>query len=478
MGYSFSIIHALAYSFIGYQTLYIATHWNPIYWNTACLIVNSGSLEEDESMFDEDDEGNIVEKKEKTTDYAKIAKALGDIINRGIQVSLIDINKSASSFKPDAENNQILFGMKALGGVNTETIDKIISGRPYAGIADFMAKCPLNKTAMISLIKSGAFDKTAEAWGKELGVEPRKVVMTYYLSKTSEPKKRLTLQNFNGLIQHNLIPEDLDFQRRVFNFNKYLKANQKVGKYYVFNDICNNFYEQYFDIDKLEVINGCTCILQTAWDKIYQVEMDAARDWLKEHQEEMLKKYNQMLFEEEWNKYAQGSISAWEMEALCFYYHEHELAHVDTKKYGLVSFFDLSSNPEIDSVFKRNGKEIPIFKTYKIIGTVINKNDTRSSINILTTEGIVTVKFTKEYFSMFNRQLSERQEDGTKKVMEKGWFGRGTKVLVTGFRRDDTFIAKTYSKTPTHQLYKITKVNDDGTLELIHERWGLNTDEG
>ena len=49
-------------------------------------------LEED---YDEDDEGNVVEKKQKTTDYAKIAKALGDIINRGIQVSLIDINKSA-----------------------------------------------------------------------------------------------------------------------------------------------------------------------------------------------------------------------------------------------------------------------------------------------------------------------------------------------------------------------------------------------
>lgn len=470
MGYSFSIIHALAYSFIGYQTLYIATHWNPIYWNTACLIVNSGSLEEDESMFDEDDEGNIVEKKEKTTDYAKIAKALGDIINRGIQISLIDINKSASSFKPDAENNQILFGMKALSGVNSEIIDKIISGRPYANIADFIAKCPLNKTAMISLIKSGAFDKTAKEWGKELGIEPRKAVMIYYLSRTSEPKKRLTLQNFNGLIQHNLIPEDLDFQRRVFNFNKYLKANQKVGKYYVFNDICNSFYEQYFDTDKLDVINGCVCILQTTWDKIYQTEMNAARDWLKDHQAEMLKKYNQVLFEEEWNKYAQGSISAWEMESLCFYYHEHELAHVDMKKYGLVNFFDLSSNPEIDSIFKRNGKEIPIFKTYKIIGTVINKNDTRSSISILTTEGIVPVKFTKEYFSMFNRQLSEKQEDGTKKVMEKGWFGRGNKVLVTGFRRDDTFVAKTYSKTPTHQLYKITKVNDDGTLELIHER--------
>ena len=48
MGYSFSIIHALAYTFIGFQTIYVATRWNPIYWNTACLIVNSGTLEEEE----------------------------------------------------------------------------------------------------------------------------------------------------------------------------------------------------------------------------------------------------------------------------------------------------------------------------------------------------------------------------------------------------------------------------------------------
>ena len=52
MGYSFSIIHALAYSFIGFQTAYIATRWNPIYWDTACLVVNSGSLEEDEIEYE------------------------------------------------------------------------------------------------------------------------------------------------------------------------------------------------------------------------------------------------------------------------------------------------------------------------------------------------------------------------------------------------------------------------------------------
>ena len=475
MGYSFSIIHALAYSFIGFQTMYIATNWNPIYWNTACLIINSGSLEED-SDFEEDDEGNIVQKKERTTDYAKIAKALGDIISRGIKVSLVDINKSNYSFEPDAENNEILFGMKALSGLNDSTIEQIIANRPYKGIKDFMTRCPLNKTAMVSLIKSGAFDKLEKDWGKQLGKEPRLVVMAYYLSQVCDAKKRITLQNFNGLMTYNLIPQELEFCKRVFVFNKFLKANQKVGKYYVFNDACIRFYEQFFDNDQLEVINGCTCILQTKWDNIYQKQMDPARDYFRDHQEELLNKLNTTLFQESWNKYAQGTISAWEMNALCFYYHEHELANIDTHKYGLVDFFSLPTNPPIDYTFKRNGKDIPIFKTYKIIGTVINKNDTRNSISLLTTTGIVNVKFTKEYFTMFNRQLSEKGEDGVKHVVEKGWFNRGVKVMVTGFRRDDTFVAKTYSRTATHQLYKITEINGRN-MSLEHERYQVKEDE-
>ena len=262
MGYSFSVIHALAYSFIGFQTAYIATRWDPIYWNTACLIVNSGSLEEDED-FEEDEDGFIVQKKEHSTDYSKIAKALGDIINRGIKVSLVDINKSDYSFEPDVDNNEILFGMKALSNISGSTIEQIKGGRPYKNIADFMAKCPLNKSAMISLIKAGAFDKIDKEYAAAAGVETRLWTMTYYLSKVCEAKKRLTLQNFNGLLQHDLIPESLNFQKRTFVFNKYLKANQKVGKYYVFNNSCEQFYNQFFDLDQLEVINGYTCILQT-----------------------------------------------------------------------------------------------------------------------------------------------------------------------------------------------------------------------
>jgi DNA polymerase-3 subunit alpha len=330
---------------------------------------------------------------------------------------------------------------------------------------------------MISLIKAGSFDSLESAWAKELNVEPRLLIMVYYLSIVSEPKKKLTLQNFNGLIQKNLIPSTLDFQKKVFEFNKYLKANTKVGKYFVFNNVCERFYSENFDADAISIINGATCILQTDWDKIYQKVMDSARDWLKENQEQTLKEYNQILFLEMWEKYAKGNISAWEMESLCFYYHEHELINVNKRKYGISNFFDMPEQPKVDYFFKRNNKEIPIFKTYKIIGTVINKNDTKSSVSILTTEGVVNVKFTKEYYSMFNRQLSEPQDDGTKKVIEKSWFGRGSKILVTGFRRDDTFVAKRYKNTPTHQLYLIENINNNGDISLRHERYGGNDGE-
>lgn len=491
MGYSFSIIHALAYSFIGFQTAYIATHWNPIYWNTACLVVNSGSLEEEEEVtmlgiYEPEDWSNATyedlpdksgkKKIEKATDYSKIAKALGEIMAAGIKVSLVDINKSAYSFKPDAENNEILFGMKALSNVGGPVIDQIIAGRPYYTFKDFLNRCPLNKSAMISLIKGGAFDKLEKDWAKELNIHPRYLIMTYYLSKVSEPKSKLTLQNFNGLIKAGLIPEELSFQKRVFNFNKYLKAEKKVGKYYVFDDVCMNFYTSFFSTEQLEVINGYTCILQTSWDKIYKAQMDAARDWLKAHQEETLKEFNSMLFLEQWEKYAQGNLSSWEMEALCFYYHEHELENIDNFKYGITNFFTLPTEPIVEKFFKRNGKDIPIFKTFKIIGTVISKNDNKSSISLLTPNGVVEVKFTKEYYAMFARQISEKQEDGTKKVVEKGWMTRGTKLMITGMRRDDQFVAKTYSHTPTHQIYKINVVNGGRDMELVHERYGYESE--
>ena len=101
------------------------------------------------------------------------------------------------------------------------------------------------------------------------------------------------------------------------------------------------------------------------------------------------------------------------------------------------------------------------------------KNDNKSSISLLTTTGVVTVKFTREYYAMFKKQISQIQPDGTKKVVEPGWFKRGTLLVITGYRRDDMFVAKTYAKTETHQLYKIDQVIGD-EIVLRHERFSQN----
>ena len=484
---SFSVIHALAYSFIGVQTIYLAINWNPIYWNTACLIVNSGSLEEQEnveivSIYEKEDfetytyedlpDRSGKKKIEKTTDYTKLANAIGDITSKGIKVSLIDINKSGFSFEPDEENNEILFGLKGVNKIGGPVINQIINNRPYTGIIDFMKKCPLNKTQMISLIKSGAFDKIDNHWASKLCKQPRYAIMAYYISLISEPKNRLTLQNFNGLIQKKIVPNSLIYEQKTFAFNKYLKK-KKYKEYYYMSIDDLNFYEELYDNEGLEIIQGTPCIQQKTWDKMYKKIMDSAREWLKENQTELLNQYNNILFEEYWNKYAIGNISAWEMESLCFYYHEHELKNINNHKYGIVNFFNLNYEPEVDYFFKRGGRNIPIFKLYKIAGTIISKNNTKSSIVILTTDGVVNVKFTKEYYAMFNRQIYEKQEDGSKKVLEKGWFVRGTKVMITGYRREDTFVAKTYKSTPTHQLYRIINIKN-GNITLEHERIKTN----
>lgn len=140
LGYSFSRIHGYAYSLIACQAAYLSEYFPSIYWNTAYLRVISGL------------------DVEASSNYSKLARGVGEIISHGVNVSLIDINKSGYMFEPDEEHNAIRYGLKALNGVGGEIIEEIINNRPYEDIYEFMEKVNCNKTVMIALIKSGAFD--------------------------------------------------------------------------------------------------------------------------------------------------------------------------------------------------------------------------------------------------------------------------------------------------------------------------------
>jgi DNA polymerase-3 subunit alpha len=475
LGYSFSVIHALAYSFIGVQCAYSATNWNPIFWNTACLIVNTDSLETDD--WDAEDEDEVVEVKEKAKDYGKLATAIGAIRSRGIKLSLIDINNSDYTFIPDVKNNEILFGLKGCNKINNNVIEQIKAGRPYSSIKDFMVRCPLSKPIMVSLIKAGAFDKLDYEWARKICSEPRIAIMAYYISIISEPKTNLTLQNFTSLMKYHLIPDELAETKKLFEFNKYIKQlSKKTKEYYILDNAAYNYYKKFYDEELLESFNNSICIKQKTWDKIYSYEMDKVREWLKENKTQILQQLNSILFKQTWEKYANKNISAWEMESLCFYYHDHELANIDFEKYGISDFNNLNDR-EISSYFKRNGREIPLYKISTIVGTVIAKNDTKATINLLTPTGVVPVKFGKEYYSMFKKRISRlNPETNKKQIVEEGWFKKGTLLMINGYRRDDTFVSKTYKNTNAHQLYKIVNVKGRDII-LTHEREKGEEDE-
>ena len=469
-----------------------------IFWNCACLITDSGGADIEEEIDDEgntqeiiwsetemvsmedftdDDDGDESEeeetssiedkisgkkKKTRAANFGKIATAIGKMKTAGIEVTSPNINQSGFTFSPDVEANVIRFGLSGITRVGEELIHSIIDNRPYSSLEDFLSKVKVNKPQMINLIKAGAFDSFGDS---------RKDVMNKYIISISDQKKRVTLQNMKMLIDFNLLPDELDFEKRVFNFNKYLKKF-KDGDYYILNDIALNFYEQYYDMDNLYPIDNNMKIKQVVWDKIYKKEMDSVRSYIKTNHNDLLNSINNRLIYDMWDKYCLGSLSKWEMDSVSCYFHKHELDGIELNQYGVVNYFDLPENPEIERIIPIKGKEVPLFKIVRIAGTVLDRNKSKKTVTLLTTNGVVTVKIYGDVFTHYDKQISEKGADGKKHVLEKSMFSRGNKIIVTGIRRENEFLAKKYSRTPYHLVEKIETINEDGTVVIRSERVG------
>ena len=478
-GYGFNQSHTLAYSLIALQEMNLAYHYPIIFWNCACLITDAGGDEKEmedeeveviEEVFtneieefalddseddDEDEEEVAVKKKKKTANvnYGKIATAIGKMRMNGIMVEPPDINKSNYTFSPDAEMNIIRYGISGITRVGEDIVKQIIANRPYTSIQDFLNKVKVNKVQMINLIKSGAFDSFGE----------RTKLMHEYVDMISDTKERITLQNMKMLIDFGLIPDQYDLQRRVYNFNKYLKKMKMDSNYYGLDNIAFRFIEKYFDIDKA-IPDGLTesgfKIRQDVWDKIYQNQMDIIRPYIKRNHDYLLKSVNDRLTADVWNKYCLGDYSKWEMDSVSFYSHEHELSGIDNELYLIDNFFDLSEIPEVERVIPIKGKQVPIFRLHRIAGTVLDRDKAKKTVQLLTPDGVVSVKVYGA-FEAYDRQISEKGPDGKKHIIEKSMFTRGNKIIVTGIRQEESFVAKVYSKTPWHRIEQIVDVQGD-----------------
>lgn len=491
LGYSFSVLHSFGYSLIALQEMNLAYHYPTIFWNCANLIVDSAGIDENDefiNLIDEFDpateaneeendneeeveedmtkeEKEEVKKQTKTVNYGKIASAIGKMMARGINVVLPDINKSEFTFTPDIENNAILFGIKGISRINNSLAKEIIDNRPYNNLNDFLDKVKINKIPTINLIKAGCFDN--------LEKKDRVQIMTEYIDSISDKKKKLTLQNMQMLIRENCIPKEFINQVHIFNFNKYLK-NFKNLENYILDEKAMTFYEKKYDMDLIsQDEKGNFIIKQSSWDKIYKKEMDGIREELKTN-EDILNDLNKKLFDGVWNKYAQGTVSKWEMDSVNFYYHIHELAHIDKERYSIVDYNKLNEEPEVDTVWTtKDGKEIPIFKLNRICGTVIDKNKTKNIVMLLTDSGVVAVKIYRAQFSKYDKQISIKDEQtGKKTIVERSWFKRGNKLMIVGIRRGDNFVPKIYknNKQFDYPIELIVDIDNDGLVTVAGER--------
>lgn len=52
-------------------------------------------------------------------------------------------------------------------------------------------------------------------------------------------------------------------------------------------------------------------------------------------------------------------------------------------------------------------------------------------------------------------RVQRKNPDGTKTVVEKSFFQRGNKLIITGIRRYDNFIPKKYKNTSGRSLKKL-----------------------
>lgn len=498
-GYGFSLVHGIEYTWILVQQLNLIYYYPSIYWNTAVLLVESGAVEL---------EGENENKKEKSTNYGIVAKAIGNMQDKGVNITLPDINKAEIGFAPKEEDDEIMFGLKGIMTINNETAKLIIENRPFKSLKDFYNKMVLVKRKVtlsngkiqnrslvsegqvVTLIKAGCFDKIEN--------KPREEILEDYLKITNPLKKKLSTKDIINVIEMGVIPNELKQEVRIFKFREYIKTLKKKQdkeiksiKWYCLkgeNDFVtehtNKFFLDTFAFDMEEdkeykydeegniwVALGTT--RKGSFEDIYKKKVENLMEWL--NRDECLDKYNEILFDEVKNEKMYGNISTWEMESMNYYYHEHELAHINKEKYDVVNYNDLPKEPKVIGFNIYKGMKYPKFELKRIVGTVLDRDKNKHVVALLTPDGVVNVKFYSGQFAFYDRQISVVNEDGKKTTLEDGWFKRGNKLLITGFRRGDQFKPKIYRNSVyQHSVYKIVDVKENGDLDFQTERVSID----
>ena len=479
LGYSFSTIHTTGYSLIAIQEMNLAYKYPIIYWNCACLSVDSSAV--NSLDFDNLIEDDIIstETGEKTAknkmDYAKLASAL-DKFSNICKIELPDINKSKLGFMPDVKNNSILYGLKGIAKVTEPVIEEIMMHRPFDSLKDFLNKVTkkiVTKDKVINLIKCGAFNHLENKNTDE--------VLKEYISMVCDMKKNLTMQNANMLIDLYLLPQEFAYNMDVYKLTKELRRHRDENKIWYCADrleIPMNKIDSWRQIFKNSGVEGKEIVLNdeprkvldsSKWDVFYEKQMAPIRKYINDNKQDLLSRLNSRLYNDEWQKYCLGNKLQWELDSLNFFFSGHPLKKVIKQLPIAVNKVDDIIEGAQDGFFFIKGKEIPKMKLYTIAGTVIDKDTTKGLVTLQCPTGVVTLKVYKDLFATLAATIGDISIDGEKEIEQESFFEKGTNLLVTGIQRGATFVPKVYKSTGRKAVLKIN-LDEDGDFVDFEEK--------
>lgn len=453
----------MGYSTIALQEMNLAYKYPIIYWNTACLTVNAGAINEEDYLNLIED--GVIElsdiedmRKSNKVQYGKVAAAIGKFRDElGLTIDLPDINVARFGFTPDVENNSVVFGLKAVSRVGDDIIRAIIDNRPYASMGDFLTKMAIGgkkivpTDRMVNLIKAGAFDK--------LEGKPREEIIKDYIGIISGAKDKLTMQNFNSLIENEMVPQDLEDLAKLYKFMKYVRT-MKFQEYYMLDEVAQDyFFEEGFDANEIKYVNNMKLVTQKYLDGEYERKMNDVREWLTIHQDVLVKAYNEKIMQNNWDKYASGDILTWELDALNFYHTGHELLGMGPSLPVLVSPINIIPDNEISGTFNIKGKVFPKYNIRHIIGTVLDSDKMKHLVTLSTPEGITMIKVYRSQYAQYD-QIVSHMEDGVKVIDEDSFFKKGTFLLISGIKRGEYFVPKVYKQMDIQPIMRIQVDNN------------------
>lgn len=461
-----------------------------IYWNCACLSVDSSAISSADFYNLVDDDIIVLDedktKKMNKMNYSNLASAL-DKFKKICSIHLPDINLSRLSFTPDVKSNSILYGLKGIMKVTAPVIEEIVMHRPYSSLEDFCSKVTkriVTKDKIINLIKSGAFDNIEQ--------KPRADILKEYIESYCDFKKRLTLQNANQLIEENLIPDDFIKEKQVYKLTKELRKHKDSSKNWYFGELIQSdentikiwrdlIVESNVKINSLTIDGGIHSAIEiNKWDSFYAMKMDKIKNYIKTNQQEILDKLNHRIFMNERNKYCAGNETQWQLDSINFYFDEHPLKKIipqieSRTDIVIDNLSDIVEGAQ-DGQFIIKGKIIPKMKLYTIVGTVIDRNKTKGIVTLQCPDGVVNVKVYKDLFSTFMQVIGTVQANGEKDIEQDSFFEKGVNLLITGVQRGAVFVPKVYKNLKRKAILKIN-LDSRNNFYCLEEKKEAEKDE-